>query len=375
MKTRIYLFFIALLLFSQLGIAQLKVESGGKISVGTVHTLDNGRLKIGNDGNDQGISFYNSCGTDGWYFRENECESHAQDFLTPDKIWSDYYADPYHSLYDEDGKFLGWTTAEITTWYKVGTDSLIEGKTYKQILQSTDANKEKWEFAALMREEGKKIYLREEKESLLYDFGMQTGDTLFDSYGDSYIATVLQSVRDTLLDDNTLHKVFVFSRNPVEYPDWTKEEIWIEGIGTMQRGLFRHTGAFSTGDERDYSLLCFFYRGCLIYHNPEKERCYYRIIGGVDGIPVIKSEQSVLAQNTPNPFTNQTEIKYFVAPGVKNAYIYIFDMQGKLLQKINAATGQNSVTVQGSTLQAGIYLYSLVADGREVDTKRMILTR
>ncbi|GHU66010.1 hypothetical protein FACS1894123_12000 [Bacteroidia bacterium] len=50
-------------------------------------------------------------------------------------------------------------------------------------------------------------------------------------------------------------------------------------------------------------------------------------------------------------------------------------MQGKMLQKIDASTGQNSVMIQGSTLQAGIYLYSLVADGQEIDTKRMILTK
>ncbi|GHT68692.1 hypothetical protein AGMMS50239_34300 [Bacteroidia bacterium] len=79
--------------------------------------------------------------------------------------------------------------------------------------------------------------------------------------------------------------------------------------------------------------------------------------------------------NASNPFTNQTEIKYFVATGVKNAYICIFDMQGKMLQKIDASTGQNSVIIQGSTLQAGIYLYALVADGQEIDTKRMILTK
>jgi 2-C-methyl-D-erythritol 4-phosphate cytidylyltransferase len=87
------------------------------------------------------------------------------------------------------------------------------------------------------------------------------------------------------------------------------------------------------------------------------------------------STQCVLTQNAPNPFTNQTEIKYFIANEVKDAYICIFDMQGKMLQKITAASGQNSVTIQGSTLTAGMYLYSLVADGQEVDTKRMILTK
>jgi hypothetical protein len=96
---------------------------------------------------------------------------------------------------------------------------------------------------------------------------------------------------------------------------------------------------------------------------------------GTTGIVSPAIAQCKLSQNAPNPFTNQTEIRYSVATGVKNAYICIFDMQGKMLKKTDAFTGQNSVTIQGSTLQAGIYLYSLIADGQEVDTKRMILTK
>jgi len=96
---------------------------------------------------------------------------------------------------------------------------------------------------------------------------------------------------------------------------------------------------------------------------------------GTTGVvnPVVA--QCNLTQNAPNPFTSQTEIKYYVAAGVKEASICVFDMQGKMLKKINVAAGQNSVIIQGSTLQAGMYLYSLIADGQEVDTKRMILTK
>ena len=74
MKTKNLLIISVLLLFSQLSIAQLKVESTGKVSVGTVHTLDNGRLKIGNDGISDGISFYNAQagGTDVRMFRSND---------------------------------------------------------------------------------------------------------------------------------------------------------------------------------------------------------------------------------------------------------------------------------------------------------------
>ncbi|MDR0507111.1 MAG: T9SS type A sorting domain-containing protein [Dysgonamonadaceae bacterium] len=87
------------------------------------------------------------------------------------------------------------------------------------------------------------------------------------------------------------------------------------------------------------------------------------------------ADKTTLYQNSPNPFTEKTEIKYFIANSVKNAYIYIFDMQGKMLQKLDAIAGYNSVIINGSTLQAGMYLYSLIADGQEVDTKRMILTK
>ena len=37
--------------------------------------------------------------------------------------------------------------------------------------------------------------------------------------------------------------------------------------------------------------------------------------------------------------------------------------------------GVAGVTINVSDLNAGMYIYSLVADGREIDTKRMILTK
>jgi len=82
-----------------------------------------------------------------------------------------------------------------------------------------------------------------------------------------------------------------------------------------------------------------------------------------------------LSQNAPNPFTEQTEIKYYVADGVKDAFICVFDMQGKMLQKLDVTSGQNSLFIEGSKLDAGMYLYSLIVDGQEVDTKKMILTK
>jgi hypothetical protein len=65
-----------------------------------------------------------------------------------------------------------------------------------------------------------------------------------------------------------------------------------------------------------------------------------------------------------------------LSPAGNSTGVYLlFDMQGKMLKKLDAFPGDNDLTIRGSELQAGMYLYSLIADGKEVDTKRMILTK
>lgn len=49
-------------------------------------------------------------------------------------------------------------------------------------------------------------------------------------------------------------------------------------------------------------------------------------------------------------------------------------MQGKQIQQINlTAKGKNSVTLKSADLGAGMYLYSLIMDGQEIQTMRMII--
>jgi hypothetical protein len=83
-----------------------------------------------------------------------------------------------------------------------------------------------------------------------------------------------------------------------------------------------------------------------------------------------------LYQNNPNPFSNSTEIQYFLPEEVQNAIIYIFNMQGELLKSNPIYNrGQGSITINASEFKPGMYIYSLIADNQEVDTKRMILTQ
>ena len=85
---------------------------------------------------------------------------------------------------------------------------------------------------------------------------------------------------------------------------------------------------------------------------------------------------TTLYQNTPNPFTESTLIQCDVAETVVNADLYIYDMNGKQIATYPITErGATSITIEGRSLEAGMYLYALIADGQVIDTKRMILTK
>lgn len=87
-------------------------------------------------------------------------------------------------------------------------------------------------------------------------------------------------------------------------------------------------------------------------------------------------ELAKLYQNVPNPFSDRTEIKFFLPHSVKSATLHIYDMQGTPVSQIEIKErGESSWSVDGGFLSAGMYIYALIADGQEVDAKRMILTK
>ena len=89
-----------------------------------------------------------------------------------------------------------------------------------------------------------------------------------------------------------------------------------------------------------------------------------------------ETREAVLHQNVPNPFSQSTQIGFYLPETVRNASLIIFDMTGKQLMQIPLTQrGDGMEFIQGSQLSPGIYLYALIADGREVGVKRMILTQ
>jgi hypothetical protein len=108
--------------------------------------------------------------------------------------------------------------------------------------------------------------------------------------------------------------------------------------------------------------------------------------GGEDGVRQSRSAATavqatnastgnVLYQNTPNPFKEKTTIRFRLADDAQNAAICIFDLSGKLVKKLLVSSGDESVTVPGYELGEGMFLYTLMVNGQEIDTKRMIISK
>jgi hypothetical protein len=87
------------------------------------------------------------------------------------------------------------------------------------------------------------------------------------------------------------------------------------------------------------------------------------------------ADRNILYQNSPNPFREKTIIRFKLSDEAKDASICIFDMTGKQLKKVPVSKGMESVSVNCYELGEGIFLYSLIVNGQEIDTKRMILSK
>ncbi len=89
-----------------------------------------------------------------------------------------------------------------------------------------------------------------------------------------------------------------------------------------------------------------------------------------------KPVSSYLYQNTPNPFNEKTEIRYYLLDNVKSANLTVYDSQGNIMKVFQLASkGEGSVVIDGSELKPGVYSYILNTDGKQVDVKRMSLVK
>ena len=85
---------------------------------------------------------------------------------------------------------------------------------------------------------------------------------------------------------------------------------------------------------------------------------------------------SAMSQNIPNPFTDKTDIAIFLPETVQTATLYIYDLSGKQIEQHPIEGRGNTVmTIHAERMDAGMYVYSLIADKKVVTTRKMIVVK
>lgn len=83
-----------------------------------------------------------------------------------------------------------------------------------------------------------------------------------------------------------------------------------------------------------------------------------------------------LGQNEPNPWQVATTIPVCLPETVRHANLYLYDLCGKQIKDIPLTKrGTFNIDLNAQGMDAGMYIYSLIADNKVVATKRMILNK
>ncbi|WP_375181508.1 T9SS type A sorting domain-containing protein [Chryseobacterium sp.] len=85
-----------------------------------------------------------------------------------------------------------------------------------------------------------------------------------------------------------------------------------------------------------------------------------------------EAHEAKLYQNAPIPGKGETIIKYYLPKDTKNASIEIYNASGQVMKTISLKEkGNGSINLSG--MRGGSYVYSLIADGKIADSKKMLI--
>jgi hypothetical protein len=96
----------------------------------------------------------------------------------------------------------------------------------------------------------------------------------------------------------------------------------------------------------------------------------------VNAAPGVKSTDQnviVLNQNVPNPFAESTVITYNIPVKFNKAQLLFTTSGGKTVRVVDIkAGGEGSLKIVADDLSTGVYMYSLVVDGKVIESKSMV---
>jgi hypothetical protein len=347
---KIVLFF-AILSITIIAMSQIKVATSGNVGIGTNITT-NGKLQIASNGSE--FAFHASNKTDG--------KAYFGSYCTNGDPWINFYHPKTHynkvrykqAILSSDSILK----TEITLLGNI-TGVLKQIKTYSYYFKSDSI-----EIRSDSIDLRKKDYgvLAQEIITILPDLVDTAKSEMFVNYN-AFIALLIKGFNEqqTLIEEQQnqlvlLQNIVADQENDILQIKILKQVV--EGLQEKVKNCCEKPkgGSQIPDDSADLEDP---------YQSPQLLQ------------PQLPSTQkAILYQNSPNPFSSNTEISCFLPEAAKQGVIYISNLQGTELKACPIEqAGLNTIIVHGSELPAGMYLYTLVVDNEIIDSKRMILTK
>jgi len=253
--------------------------------------------------------------------------------------WNVYYPPTFDPTYS-------------TSIFNIGNDTILDGESYhKLMLKQNETESESIFNNTYLREDTtKKVFIKygNSEESILYDFGMELGDTIVNSFYCSMRVVAIDSVQ---LNNGEARKRYQFEGIESVY----STTYWIEGIGSVL-GLDSHFFNFCLFDV-PAQLLCFYENEELLYpENPPS--CFL-----TDVDELVETKVNIY----PNPFHDKIIIE-----DVNKTFkeVMVYNTMGQLVKQTNLKTSKVEISL--TKLVQGVYYLTLVDERGEMYTERII---
>jgi len=268
--------------------------------------------------------------------------------------------------------------------YAIYGDTIINSILYTKVYEmydSTILHPNSTYFAAIRENENKQIFclLPGFSESILYDFNLNVGDTIYYNIGG-----VLGHSDVDFWDENhyriIIEKDSMLMLNNQYRRKWVLEgnfsnQIWIEGIGSISwYGLFNPliTHLFTNGD--GYQFACFKQNDTVFYlNNMFCDQCFCQLYTGIEDQNI---ENEKLISLFPNPFSNTVKFE-FQNQQNSTTTLTIYDQVGKIIDEVTTSypsSGKQQFIWNAEGYADGIYYYRIKV-GEQVANEKMVKVR
>jgi len=264
----------------------------------------------------------------------------------------------------------------------ISTTDLDTTHSYSKVyslVDSTLSNPNSTYFAAIRNTEDKKVYalIPGFEETLLYDFSLEVGDTIWYSIGGSLCYNAVAFTEedhykvvtgtDSLQLENGEFRKRLFL---TDYPNGIMNDEWVEGVGSIVwYGLFNPLINDMTLCGDGYDFACMKKGKTVVYlNNPHCDECFCQLMTSIEDILQTEYEYLLIY---PNPATNLVTIKMTESNNV-NADILIYNSMGQCVYQITGTTG-SVLSLDVGEWEKGVYLVKFVNNDQKFLTGKFIV--